>query len=136
MSPKSPHGELTIKFVLYGTAFQACRLPSRKEKPLRHVIMVAKSGWQQTENVNSHFLKLHWSCSTSFNLPNVSAVFWRWIEKNRIWVKKEKEHFCVVFTNSIKQTRDQDISCRRRAITAKYCTIHVMHVQSSLIREN
>ena len=62
------------------------------------------SGWKQTENVteklNSSCFKLHCSYSVSFNLSNVSEIFWGLNPKDPYL------SFCVVFTFFIKQARE------------------------------
>ena len=90
------------------------------------------SGGQQTENVNSQCLKLHRSYSISFNLSNGRRNFQGLNQKGAyLSLERERENFCVVFTNFIKRGREtRNHSCDRRATTAKKCKRNVMHVQS------
>jgi len=52
----------------------------REEKSLRHVAMVVKflddNKPKTSLKVNSHWFKIHQSYSISFNLSNVSDIFW------------------------------------------------------------
>ena len=50
-------------------------------------------------------------------------MFWSWIRKARIWVKKKKRIFfrCVYLLHK-KGASNKDLSCRSRATTAKKCT--------------
>ena len=75
-------------------------------------------------------VQLHLICQMLAKFPGV--------ESNRTVSELRKKRNITVLCSlySIKQARDQDISCRRRAMTAKNCTIRVMNVQSYLITEN
>ena len=76
---------------------------NREEKSLPHVAIVAKF-WMTTIKkchlkVYSHYFKLHWSYSISFNLANLGKNFlWGHVYCYLNW-----EKFCVVFTYSIKR---------------------------------